>query len=655
MHNPRYALFYDFHTMPACPDAGKDFDAEAFTDRIRDCGVDYLTFHARCNMGMAYYDTRIGIKHPSLEYDLFGKLADACKQKSIALTAYFNGGISHAEGIQHRDWTRLHFDGTEYGTQHNRDWTNPFVRTMCFNTPYRKHLIAMILEVVEKYPVAGIFVDCLGPYACICPVCIEEMKAKSIDWRNRNEVDKFAAFSAARLAEDIAIAVKKVNAGLLMFFNGVAFEAQKDFCTYLECECLPTGESGYGKLPVFSRYMRTITDKPILNMTGRFHKDWGDFGGIRTKASLEFDLYYGLANGMRPNVGGHLHPRGDINHAVFDLIEKTYKEIQQYEPWFSNAESQTEIAVVANSNGQVFQMTPEIMGATNMLEELKYQFDVVTGAANWDKYKVIILPDNITLDEEYARRIKRHLDSGKVVISSAFSGLDPRREKFVLDDYWRVKYLGENTLNPAYFRVEPEYAQNIPSMPLNLYETGTEIEAHDPSSVKAEIIAPYYNLHWDGEYPFFYAPPEQCTGKPALVVDRQLAHFSHPVFRIYYNHAPVPLKTLFGNVLKKLFPEPLIASDNSPSYARLLVTTQPNRKIVHLLSFLPEARGRNTHMIEEPIELRDIRISLKLDGKEPENVYSAPFRKSLPFSVENGRINVTIPYSNGYSMTVFEQ
>ena len=140
MHQPKYCLFYDNHTMPACPDVGANFDAEAFTDRIKRCGVDYLTFHARCNLGMAYYDTKIGIKHPSLKYDLFGKLADACQRKGIALTAYINGGISSAEGVLHREWTTLYFDGREY----REPRFTPYVRTMCYNTPYRDHLIAMI-------------------------------------------------------------------------------------------------------------------------------------------------------------------------------------------------------------------------------------------------------------------------------------------------------------------------------------------------------------------------------------------------------------------------------------------------------------------------------------------------------------------------------
>ena len=32
MHQPKYCLFYDNHTMPAIPDIGENFDVEAFTD-----------------------------------------------------------------------------------------------------------------------------------------------------------------------------------------------------------------------------------------------------------------------------------------------------------------------------------------------------------------------------------------------------------------------------------------------------------------------------------------------------------------------------------------------------------------------------------------------------------------------------------------------
>jgi hypothetical protein len=76
--------------------------------------------------------------------------------------------------------------------------------------------------------------------------------------------------------------------------------------------------------------------------------------------------------------------------------------------------------------------------------------------------------------------------------------------------------------------------------------------------------------------------------------------------------------------------------------------------MVHLLSYVPEMRGSKTQMIEEPIELHNIKISLRSDGRTPKKVYLAPEKKSLPFKVTDGYINVTIPVSKGYSLVVFE-
>ena len=198
MHIPKYALFYDNHTMPTCPDVGHGFDVEHFVNRIHKCGVDYLTFHARCNLGMSYYDTNIGIKHPSLQYDLFGSIAELCNKKEIAITAYLNAGISSAEGLEHPEWNRVSLDGRIRAE--NR--IDPYVRTMCFNSGYHEHLVAMVIEIAEKYNISGFFLDCFGWPACTCDNCIREMKGLGINWEDPKEVRLFGKMSALRLATE---------------------------------------------------------------------------------------------------------------------------------------------------------------------------------------------------------------------------------------------------------------------------------------------------------------------------------------------------------------------------------------------------------------------------------------------------------------------
>lgn len=93
---------------------------------------------------------------------------------------------------------------------------------------------------------------------------------------------------------------------------------------------------------------------------------------------------------------------------------------------------------------------------------------------------------------------------------------------------------------------------------------------------------------------------------------------------------------------------------NLPTFARLFLTEQPNRRMVHLLSYIPENRG-NTPMIEEGIELYNIEIMIRNDEKKYKKVYVAPEKTELPFEVVNGYTKTVVPKSKGYSLIVFEE
>lgn len=648
MHQPKYCLFYDNHTMKAIPDVGENFDVDVFTDKIKCCGVDYLVFHARCNQGMAYYDTKIGIKHPSLKYDLFGKLSDSCREKGIALGAYFNAGISSEEGLLHRDWTTLYFDGRSL----REPRLTPHVRTMCYNSGYRNHLIAMAKEVVSNYTIAGLMIDCLIDYPCVCPICVKEMKINGIDWSDLNSVEAFSETSTIRLARDIAEEVKKINPELLISNNYPPYEKLKQINDYYDVICLPATD-GYEFLPVMAHYVRTLGDMHVINMTGRFY-DWADFGGLLPEEAIKSELLYGLANGMRPNVGGHFHPRGDLETAVLERIECIYSDLQTKEEWYDNAKTVTEIGIVYPKDIQNIREDIELRSAVRMLSELKQQFDILTLASDWSKYKVLIFPDRITFNDEVTERVKKHIYEGKAVISTGFSGLNIEQTAFSLEKEWGVKHLGNNDFDPAYVVVEESLSSGLPDMPMSLYSSGIDILPFDDTKVKANLVKPYQNRAWDGNYAIFYNPPQEITNKSALTINGKVAHFSHKIFSGYFDKASVELRRLFSNVLNAFFPEPLVKSKNSPTFARVFVTEQPNRRMVHLLSYIPEMRG-NTPIIEEGIELHEIEIMIRNDDRTYTKVYTAPHKIELSFEIENGYTKTIIPMSKGYSLIVFEE
>ena len=77
--------------------------------------------------------------------------------------------------------------------------------------------------------------------------------------------------------------------------------------------------------------------------------------------------------------------------------------------------------------------------------------------------------------------------------------------------------------------------------------------------------------------------------------------------------------------------------------------------MVYVMNYVPERRGASIDMIEEPIESRDVRISLALEGRTVKNAYLAPTGESLALSVKDGYAEVTIPKVKGWAVAVFEE
>lgn len=168
-------------------------------------------------------------------------------------------------------------------------------------------------------------------------------------------------------------------------------------------------------------------------------------------------------------------------------------------------------------------------------------------------------------------------------------------------------------------------------------------------------MAPYYNRQFDGEHGFLYLPPAELTGRPAVALRGPVAQVSHPIFTSYYNYAPVPMKQVVAHLLKRLLPDPMVLAPGLPTFARAMVTAQPGRRMVWLLSYVPERRGPNMDMIEEPIELREVALALRTGERPPRRVYLAPEERELEWEIRDGYVWTSVPAVPGYAVVVFEE
>ena len=423
--------------------------------------------------------------------------------------------------------------------------------------------------------------------------------------------------------------------------------------SHLECECLPTSLWGYESLPVFAHYLRTVggPGKVVLNMTGRFNS-WGDFGGLRTAEGLEYDLFYGAANGMRPDIGGHFHPRGDLDLPVFDRIREVYRNMQQYDEWVLDAVNEPEIALVYFLKEEQYRPSGSaVESAVRMLTELKIQFDLVTEFASWDRYKLLIFPDDVVFTPSIAERVKAHLERGGKIFASARSGLDPEEKKFAIPQ-WPAIYQEPLEYDPLYFMPEGKFADDLPKMPLSVYASGCSVTAAENAQTEMMLVKPYFHPGWNGLRSNYYNPPQEKTDKPFIVRNGQIVYCSGELFTGYAKRAPKQLRQLLGRAIESLIPDLKFRSSTLPSFARAFVQKKGNMELVHILAYCPEGRGQAS-ALEDRITLVDTEVSLRTDGPE-KKVYLAPARQELPFEEKDGYCTVHIPLISGYALMVFE-
>lgn len=644
---PKRAIHFDFHTMPGVLDVGAAFDETKFADALAAAHVEYVTVFARCNVGFAYYPTKIGVTHPGLQTDLLGRMVASCHARGIQVAAYFNVRLSHEEAIRHPEWCRVRENGQIFDPACD----DHFFRDLCINTGYGKHLKAMVSEVLDLYPVDGIFLDCMaGSHSCRGSTCVQGMIEAGLDPLNEIHRKQFAKQVADRFRREVEEIVTQSPRNARVFFNGgTSYCAQP---SHIEIETLPAGGWGYEELPWQLRYARTL-GKPILAMTGRFQEGWGDFGGLLPTQALLYDCLLATSLGASCSIGDHLHPRGYWEPAVQQEITEVFSCLHTLDPWTKDVRPLTDILVLepltADYPQSYFDSEP-LKGARRMLCELHHQFDVSNGSVDFSQYKVILLPDHTILSQDLEQRLQNFLQQGGSIISSGHAGM--KDGEFPLSQ-GKLHALGNEIYNPSYTVADKNFIPDSASMPVTIYKPGVQLNAAPDVEVWAALHRPYFNLNsWYGQHVNLYTPPDQPTGRAALIRTGQFYHFSFPVFSGYFRHATLAYRQMFAKCLGQALPNPLLTTE-LPGFVHIAITEQPQRRMVHLLAYIPEMRGGKV-LAQEPITIPESTLSLRLDDQKITRVYTAPDNRDIPYQLEENSLHITSPAFTGYQLLVIE-
>lgn len=643
----------DFHTGEKIGGIGSRFDKQQFQDALKAGHVDSITVFAKCHHGWSYFPSKVGPAHPGLTCDLLGEQIAAAHEIGVKTPVYLSAGLDEQMVYKHPEWC-LQGKGF-FNAQY--DWVG--YRHFCFNTPYMDYLMDQVREVVENYDADGIFLDIVGVRPCRCFDCVKEMFRRGMDPENDADVMQLAEEVYARYLHRVRETVDSVKPGLPVFQNcGHLRAGRLDLLhgqEHLELESLPTGGWGYDHFPFTAAYAQTL-GMPFLGMTGKFHTNWGEFGGYKHPNALRYETALSVAFGAGCSVGDQLAPDGAMDGRTYDIIGAAYKEIEEKEPWLIDTEAVADVAVlstegyynrsVQNAAGSIA-LTKSDTGAGRILLEGKYLFQVVDCATDLSAYTLLVLPDCIRVDGDLEEKLRAFVRGGGKLLATGRSGLYTDRNEFAFDLGARFEAEGEFT--PSYMR--PAF-DNPYATDFIMYQPSCKVSA--VGTEHAAAIAPYFNRTREHFCSHQHTPSSKQYYGAGITEGADGIYIAWNVFEDYATKGELIAKQAVCFAIDRLLGDAKTVTTTLGSVGVTTLRRQGNRRVLHLLYAAPVKRGENIEVIEDLLPVYDVACTVKAE-KAPARVYLAPQAEEIPFRYEAGRVCFTVPRMECHQMVVLEE
>jgi hypothetical protein len=486
------------------------------------------------------------------------------------------------------------------------------------------------------------------------------MVEAGLDPANDDDAEEYGYRVLQKYFEHTTIACKRKNPELRVFHNSghvpKGSHAFLKWNSHLELESLPTGGWGYDHFPLSAKYAAT-TGMDFLGMTGKFHSTWGEFGGFKRPNALRYECAAMLAFGSKCSVGDQLHPDGAMNRDTYELIGAAYSEVKEKETWCVGATPHSEVALVSpeafyiDKPGFYRRKGKAEEGAGRMLLELQVQFDVVDLERDLAPYRLVILPDEVTLEGDFATKMQNYVANGGKVILSGRSGMTPESTEFVLDAGLDIEGPGE---------YDPDYlipGAELPTPPVRerfvVHGGAWKVRPKEGTRVLAQSAVPYFNRRWDHFCSHQHTPNAQVSEFPAITATDSIVYFAHNIFTAYRQLGQPLYRDLVQDAIRLLLGD-LSLQTNLPTAARasLMHQLDESRHILHLLYAVPVKRGADesiyasgvqaVEVIEDLVPLHNIECSVRMP-QVIKGVRLAPSGENIEYSTQDGVVTFTVP------------
>jgi hypothetical protein len=659
-------IHLDFHTSPVCEDVGVNFDAQAFAERLKAGAVDSINIFAKCHHGMSYYPTKVGVMHPHLKFDLLGEQIEALHKADITCPVYVSIMWDDWAAQEHPEWLVIDKDGRavmrrplsgEWG------WS-----TMDVGSGYADYVRAQVAEICDNYAIDGMWFDITWPLPNYSPWGMQRMAAAGVKADDERQAQAFAVQTLGAFYDRMSKFVRAKAPDALIYYNGTITASMRwtlPYLTHFEIESLPTsGLWGYLHYPMFARQARTY-GIPMLGMTGRFHKSWADFGGLKTHDQLDYECGAILAAGGAICVGDQLHPSGVLDPAVYRLTAHSFSRVKALEPWLTGAVPTAEVAIQLLDRAELalpragHSYPPAVEGAAQMLLEAAVQFDIVDPDGALDKYAVVILADTGEIDAKLADKLRAYLAQGGKLLVSGVAGL--ANGKFGLDEI-PVIYKEPAPTIPSYVRPDAgltagsELADDYDYV---IYNTAHVVQPVAGAESFGVLRRALFNRTYEHYTSHQHAPVGEDLHAPFVVQKGPVVYIAAEIFRAYREHDYWAYRAIALAALTRLLPKPFLKV-HGPGWVegnlhlQTATAEHPARRIVHLVTYQPRRSMQAIPHVDQSWPVAGVHIQVRLDGDTPRYAYLAPEKIPLEIKTVEGYAELSLPPIDVHTVIVIE-
>jgi hypothetical protein len=652
---PWRKVHLDFHNSQHIPVVGNAFDAEEFGATLINAHVNGIVVFAKDMHGYFYYPSEYGPVHHGLTFDLLGQQVSACRDHDIKVYAYYCVTWDNYLAEEHPEWLVVKRDRTTYLPKFDETprWT-----ALCLtNRDFVQLVLDQSREILECYAVDGIWYDMPLPISgeCFCRNCLKEIREQGNDPFDTAAQRRHKQALLVDFMREAHHQAQEIRPGCQVDHNNqtrFGLAERIPYMTNVDIEALPTGGWGYYYFPAHVRYSRNF-GKTVYGMTGRFHRSWADFGGLKRPEQLETELAWIVAQGALCDIGDQAPPNGRLDPAVYETIGGAFRRIKALEPYLQAAAPVTEAAIVvsglpldelatrgegSNDHGSY----PEcVYGFTKLLSELHIQFDIVEPHVELSRYRLLILPENLQVDDDLATQLDVYLEQGGSVFASGESILQQSTGHSWLTSL-PIESMGYSPYQPAFLTWKDSSLgslwNNLPSYEYALYDGALQIRSSDPGIVHARLGEPLFQRSPEHYTSHSQTPFDHDSEYAAVLVKGSLAVTAFPIGSSYFRHGYWIYREVFDRLVRQILPHRLITT-NAPTSADVTVTRQentddhPTRWLVHIVNFSSSRRSpHHLEYYEDAVPLHDVGITLSIRDNVTK-VYQVT--NQLPLEVEH--------------------